>query len=86
MDVVTEHEKLRIFWGHAASLVCAWTLAKGLCFFSGKFEHSNFTPIGSMYAVFSHISLIFMVNVGKYTMDLMGYCSGSRKETGSSDS
>ena len=32
MDFVTEHEKIRIFWGHAASLVWAWTLAKGLCF------------------------------------------------------
>ena len=29
-------------------------------------------PIGSMYGIFTYIWLIFMVNVGKYTIHAMG--------------
>ena len=38
-------------------------------------------PIGSMYGVFTYIWLIFMVNVGEYTVkiDPMGYMNDENK-------
>ena len=37
-------------------------------FLKDTYEVYRHVPIGSMYGIFAHIWLIFMVNVGKYTI------------------